>query len=393
MNNVSRLLVFAVSALVMAPAYAQESAPPPEPVQADAAPAQEIAQTEQEGQATAAQLVDSAQKGLAYVVALARQNKELAAENAKTKPFWGGLQDANKNLETASKALASKDEKFFTSMASANAGFVQAEVALIMNGVNDKSLTDGMKLVGGTLEKIHQNYSREAARLKEGGELTAAEKSKLDKLIAQQDELMKKLDQVEKNAAKNNAEMKAGIEKIKKESRKIRNSRRNVGGFVGGFFSAHFLYDWIWGWHWWWGPWGGWCPGFIDVGIIVWDDWAADIAYDWGYMDALTDIDDLDLDLVDDFDASLYDDSMSYLDEGEFGFDGDMAELTQDLDFGWDDVSTDTGMELMERVEDNFDSTGFYDVAEPIDTFQDYGMDDFGGADFGFDMDFGGFDF
>ena len=381
MNNFGRLMIIAVAALSLGPVHAQE-----------AATSQEPAQTEQEGKANAEQLVDSAQKGLAYVVALARENKELAAENAKTKPFWGGLQDANNNLETAKNALASKDDKFFTSMASANAGFVQAEIGLIMNGIDDKRVSDGMKLLGGTLEKIHENYSREAGRLREGGDLTAKEKTQLDKLIAQQDELMKKLDEVEKNAAKNNVEMQAGIKKIKEESKKIRRSRRNVGGFVGGFFAAHFMYDWIWGWHWWWGPWGGWCPGFIDIGIVVWDDWGADIAYDWGYMDALADVDDLDYELLDDFDDSLYDDSMSYLDDGYFGFDGDMAELTEDLDFGWDDVSTDTGAELMDQVETNFDNTGHYDRSEPVETFEDYGMQDYGGADFGSDMDFGGFD-
>ncbi len=340
----------------------------------------------------AAQLIGKAQQGLAFVVAAGRANPDLSSDETKAKPFWNGLKDLGENLTNAKAQLEAKDDKFFTSLASANAAYVQARIATIMIAGTDQRLSSGMDSLGRVLETIMENYSKEAQRLKQGGELTAAEKAQLDKLIAQQDELIKKLEEVEKNVARNNVEMQKSIAAIKEESRKLRRSRSNVGGFVGGFFAAHFIYDWLWGWHWWWGPWGGWCPGYIDIGIIVWDDWSSYIAYDWGYMDTIVDIGDIDLIMFDSVDDALIDDSLSYLDESDFAFDGDIAELTEDLDYGWDDTSTDTGAELLESIEDNFDNSAIYDLMEqPVETFEDYGVEDFG--DMGGEMDFGGADF
>ena len=186
------------------------------------------------------------------------------------------MQDLNANLDKSRTALATRDDSFFASLASSRASFVQAEIALIMISSSDQGVANGMKVLGGILDTLSNNYSKEAARLKDGRELTASEKQQLDKLIAQQDELLKKLEAVEKNVAENNEQMKAGIAKIKEESKKIRGSQRSVGGFVGGFYAAHLMYDWLWGWHWWWGPWGGWCPGYIDINIIIWDSWVDD---------------------------------------------------------------------------------------------------------------------
>ena len=338
-------------------------------------------------QANARDLLEKAQQSLAVVVAAAQKDPSLSLEVAKSKPFWDGLKDVNTNLDNSRRDLESQDNRFFASLSSATAGFVQAEIALIMTGSDNQGVTDAMSTLGGILQTLNENFSKEAARLKQGGELSASEKQQLDRLIAQQDELLKRLEQVEKNVAKNNAEMQAAIAKMKEESKKIRRSRRNVGGFVGGFFTAHILYDWLWGWHWWWGPWGGWCPGFIDINIIIWDDWTDDFVYDWALADAYVDVADLELDLVDIADGDVAA-SLEFLGSGDFSFDGDMGALTESIDHGWDDVSTDTGAQLVEQVEDNFQNSAIYDRQIPVETFEDYGVQDFG-SNMG-SMDFGG---
>ena len=342
---------------------------------------------QEDNQANAQQLLDRAQQALAIVVAAAQRDQSLNLEVAKSKPFWDGLKDINTNLENSKRDLENQDNRFFASLSSAMAGYAQAEIALIMTGSENQGVSSGMQTLGGILQTLNENFSKEAARLKQGGELSTSEKKQLDKLIAQQDELLKKLDQVEANVAKNDAKMQAAIKKMREESKKIRNSRRNVGGFVGGFFTAHILYDWLWGWHWWWGPWGGWCPGFIDINIIIWDDWADEFVYDWALADSFIDIEDLDLDMIDVMDVDTAA-SLDFLDEGDFSFDGDMAELTDGIDHGWDDVTTDTGQEIMESYESNFDNSAIYDRQEPVETFQDYDVQDFG-DDMG-SMDFGG---
>ena len=334
-------------------------------------------------------LIENAQNGLAFVVAAAQRDQSLNLEVSKSKPFWNGLQDLSTNLNSAKDGLEAQDDRFFTGLASANASFVQAQIALLMIGTSNDGISNAMNSVGSSLEALAQNFSRQAARLKQGGELTDAEAQQLDRLIAQTDELLKKLEEIERKVARDNAEMKAGIDKIKEEARKLKRSQRSLNGFVFGWWSAHFIYDWLWGWHWWWGPWGGWCPGYIDIGIIIWDDWGSDFVYDWALVDTYIDVVDFEL-----FDADddLLADSIEFLEGGDFGFDGDMEALTTDLDAGgWDDVDTDIGEEILEQYESNFGTHSFYEREAPVETFEDYGMDDFGG---GFDssMDFGGFD-
>ena len=65
-----------------------------------------------------------------------------------------------------------------------------------------------------------------------------------------------------------------------------------------------------------------------------------------------------------------------------------------DLNQGWDDVSTDTGVEIRDDFDSNLDNSAVYERESSIDTFEDHGMDDFGsdfgGSDFGGDFGGGG---
>ena len=346
----------------------------------------QLVSAQESQQANASDLIKSAQRAVAQVVSAAQNDPSLKQDEAKAKPFWDAMKDLNHNLERSQTGLALKDDTFFTSLASARSNFAQADIGVTMSGSSDQAVAGAMGTLGGIITSLNENYSKEAARLKQGGQLTATERQQLDKLIAQQDELMKKLDEVEKNVGKNDENIKAGIEKIRKNSRKIKRSRRNGAGFAGSFFAAAFMYDWLWGWHWWWGPWGGWCPGFIDINIEIWDVWIDDYDYDWDLADDYIDAGELGLDDLDIDDAELAA-SDDFLESGDFSLqEGDLAELTSELDYGWDDVSTDMGNEIRESYEANFDNQAIYEAEIPIETFQDYGMNDFGG-DFGGGMD------
>ena len=347
-----------------------------------------VASAQESQQVNASDLIKNAQRAVGQVVRTAQNDPALEQDEAKAKPFWDAMKDLNENLDKAQTGLSLKDNTFFSSLASASAGFAQADIGITMSGSSDQALGKEMNTLGGIITALNENYSKEAARLKQGGDLTATERQQLDKLIAQQDELLKKLNEVEKNVGKNDENIKAGIDKIRKNSRKIKNSRRTGAGFAGGFFAAHIMYDWLWGWHWWWGPWGGWCPGFIDINIIIWDDWIDDFDYDWDLADDYIDAGELGLDDLDIDDAELAA-SDDFLDAGDFTLqDGDLAELTSDLDYGWDDVSTDVGNDIRDSYESNFDNQAIYEAEAPVETFQDYGMDDVGGDMGGMDFDF-----
>ena len=358
-----------------------------------------VAEAREAKQANASELIGSAQRAVGMVVRAARDDATLSSDNAKAKPFWDGMKDLNENLAKAETGLTLKDKTFFSSLASASAGFAQAKIGLIMSGNSSQKIDEAMGTLSAILDTLNQNYSKEAARLKQGGKLTDAEKQQLDRLIAQQDVLLSRLDVVEKKISSNNAEIKKGIKKIRKNSKKIKRSKYTAAGFAGGFFAAHTTYDLLWGWCWWWGPWGSWCPGFMDVNVIIWDDWVDHYEYDWVLIDHYVDVADLELDSINIDDAELVE-SDAFLDDGNFGLaDGDLEEMTSDLDHGWDDVSTDTGAEIMEGTDSNLDNSAIYDTESPIETFEGRGMDDFGGdfggSDFGGDFggDMGGMDF
>ena len=337
------------------------------------------------GQADAFQLIDSARRALSQVVRAAENDAAVPQGSAKAKPLWNALKTLNDSLARAETSGKLQSKEFFNEMASAVAAVDQAEIAMTMQPPG-KALTDEFARLATLVRALDENYSKEGARLKQGGELTRNELEQLRNLRAQQDDLAIKLADVERKAGKNNEAIQEGIRKIKNNSEKIKRSKNTAAGFAGAMVAARMMSGWMWGWHWWWGPSGWWCPGWIDVVVIdiwvpVWDDYA----YDWGYLDGAIDVADLDLaDLYDDdvgLDADLME-TDALLDEGDYGLaDGDIAELSNDMDMGWDDVSTDAGYEVRDQMEDNFDHAPFDSGFDDVNTFDDFGgYSDFGGG-------------
>lgn len=336
--------------------------------------------------ATAADLIREAQRAVGQVVKAARDEGKLPQDGSDAKPFWNAMKELNEALDKADTGLTLKDETFFSNLAVSRAAVEQAAIALEMNDVSNPVVLESMTTLRKIVEAIHDNYSKEAARLKQGGELTAGERKQLSELKAQQDELLRKLKEVEKKAGKDNEKIQEAAKKIAKEAKRIRRSRNDVGGFVGAMAAASIINNMVWGWHWWWGPWGYWGPGYIDINIIIWDDWIDVCPYDWEIVDYEVDIDDLGLDVLD-LDTAELTEMDGFLDEGDFSVDdADMVEITSDLYAGWDEVDTEMGADVMQGMEDNFDHMPYEPEFAP-NTFDDVGgFDDFGG---GFD-DFGG---
>ena len=354
----------------------------------DEAPPARQAETSSGGQANASDLIREAQRAVGQVVKTAREDKALNPDAADAKPFWEAMKSLNESLDKADTGLTLKDQTFFSSLAMSVAAVQQAEIALEMNESRSPALQGAMSTLSGVVTTLNENYSKEAARLAQGGPLTDAERRQLNQLKAQQDSLEKKLRVVEENAAKNSESMKKGLEKIRENSKKIKNARSDGAGFAAAMLAANLMSGFLWGWHWWWGPWGYWCPGFIDVHVIVWDDWGGGYDYDWDLADEYVDTGDLGLDEldVDEADIAAGDE---FLEQGDYGLDdADMTELTEELPAGWDEVDTDVGAEVMDGMQSNFEHVPYEPEVE-MNTFDDVGFDDFGG---GFDDFGGGFD-
>ena len=351
--------------------------------------AQETEATAASNTATAADLIADAQRAVGQVVKAARDDTTIPPDGADAKPFWNAMKELNEALEKADTGLTLKDETFFSNLALAVAAVQQAEIALKMNNLTDPAVRQPLTTLSGIVTALDTNYSKEAARLKQGGELTAAERKQLEELNAKQAELDEKLKEIKEKAGKNNDKIQQSAKEIAENSRKIRNARNDVGGFVAAMTAARMMSGMIWGWHWWWGPWGYWGPGFIDINIIVWDDWIDVCPYDWALADEAILVDDLGLDTLDIYGAEVAA-LDGWLDESDFSLDSmDMMELTDDLPAGWDEVDSDIGIQMMQDFQSDFEHMPFEPQFEP-NTFDDFGgMDDFGG---GFDDFGGGFD-
>ena len=346
-----------------------------------------VSPAQAEQQASALDLIKSAQRAVGQIAKSAQSDATLNPDKAEAKPFWDAMKELNEALDKTHTGAILKDSTFFSSLATVSALTKQAEVAYTMNNSSNPHVEEGISALSGIVRTLDDNYSKESARLKQGGDLSATERQQLEKLKAQQKELLKKLDDVEKNAANNNDEMKKAIEEIRKNSRRISNSRWGVGDFVGSMIAARMMSDWLWGWHWWWGPWGGWCPGIISINIDIWDVWVDDYIYDWDLLDVYVDVAELELYAIDIDEYELLE-TTDWLESSDFDFDdGDLAELSSDLDYGWDDVSTDAGEEVMRGMEQNLNQVP-YEPDFEVETFDDYGMDDFGGDFGGSDLDF-----
>ncbi len=340
--------------------------------------------------ADAAKLIRAAHKAIATVVKTAQADKSLSPDKANTKPFWEAMRQANAALGKAETGLALKEKNFVKELAQVQASLQQANIALVMNDNTNKDLDGAMKTLGGIVSKLNEGYGMEQARKKQGGKLSNEERAQLKKLQAQQDELQKKLDQMEKKVAKNNKKLQKGIDEIRRNSRQVRDSGYSVGDFFAAMIAARIVSDLIWGWHWWWGPWGVWGPVYVDVWVDIWVDSVDLLDYDWDLVDAEIELDELDLGDLDAIDEAALDETEEFLDSGDFELqEGDLAELTDELPGGWDDVTEQTGKAVEDAYEDNFEAS-IYESSDGTHDFRetDLGGDDFG-ADFGTD-DFGG---
>ncbi len=337
------------------------------------------------------ELLSGAQKAVGQIVVAARKTPELSPDQAKAKPFWDAMKALNEALGKTETGMLLKDETFFSNLATASAMLAQAQVGVGMSGSSDTEVAEGMKLLSGLIRKMDENFSKEAARLRQGGQLSEAEKLQLKTLKEQVMRMEAKLAAVEKSTAGSNPNIRNGIKNIRSHRDRVMSADNTVGGFVGGLIAGRLITEWVWGWHWWWGPWGGWCPGWVDINIDVWVDWVDAIPYDWALVDDYrVDATDLEMDWLD-MEADDLDLAEAYLDETDFELaDGDLAAFTEDLDLGWDDVESDVGLEIQEEMESNWDHVPYKAEFEPA-TFDDHGIDDFGGGydDWGGDLDFG----
>ena len=185
--------------------------------------------------ATAKELLADANKASAFMIKSARADKALDGKVAKNKPFWQATQKISKALDRAEKGFAAKSDDFFQGVSDARTAEEQMKVAWQLTDSKNKQVIDSGKKLGHALALLRTDFSKEAARKKKGGELTAQEKQAFEKIKAQQKALLAKIAALEAKA-KDDKALLHGLHKMKQRAARIVKAPLTVNAFVATLY-------------------------------------------------------------------------------------------------------------------------------------------------------------
>lgn len=180
-------------------------------------------------------LLDDANKALAAMIKAARADNDLDPKKAKNKPFWKSTQLIAKNLKMAKTGLAAKSNDFVKGIAEARQLEEQMKVDWDLTDSKNKQVIENGKKLGHAIALLRTDFSKEAARKEEGGELTAKEKAEFEKIKSRQKELLAKIAKLEKAAQKDEALAK-GLGEMKKQASHIINEPVTLDAYIATLY-------------------------------------------------------------------------------------------------------------------------------------------------------------
>lgn len=180
-------------------------------------------------------LLEDARKAHAAMVKAARADKGLSPKTAKNKPYWKSIHLIAKNLKLAETGLAAKSDDFFKGVADARKAEEQMKIDWELTDSKNTTVIDNGKKVGHALARLRTDFSKEAARKKKGGELTAKEKAEFEKIKAQQKELLAKIKKLQAEAKKDKA-LEKGLREIQKQANHILKEPATVDAYIATIY-------------------------------------------------------------------------------------------------------------------------------------------------------------
>jgi hypothetical protein len=158
---------------------------------------------------------------------------------------------------------------------------------------NNSKVIENEKILGNAIESLRTNYSKEAARKKQGGELTAKEKAEFEKIKAQQKDLLTKISNLEKSAQKDKT-VANGLSEIQKQAEQITGQPATLDAYIATLYLLDRQIGLIRGYEY-----------YVDkplradyVGLTDWIagydtwyyTWYDTVSYDWAWVDTSVDI-------------------------------------------------------------------------------------------------------
>src|SRR6266699_1371996 len=339
--------------------------------------------------ADAKTLLDNANKALAAMIKAARADKGLDPKTPKNKPFWKSTQLLAKNLKLVQTGLQAKSNDFFKGIAEARQADEQMKVDWQLTDSKNKKVIENGKIFGNAIELLRTNYSKEAARKKQGGELTAKEKAEFEKIKTQQKDLLAKISKLEESAQKDKALAK-GLREIQKQAERATKQPDTLDAYIATLYLLDRQAGLLRGYEYYVDkPWRAQYLGLVDwiTGYDTWYyTWYDSVSYDWAWVDTTVDVyEDVTVsESVSEAEISSEESyaetesfEMSDADEKEVAAEEDTDEqVASNNDDSVGDASSDEGEDMND--DDGGDAPGDEDTGDD-DAGSDDGADDGGG--------------
>jgi len=303
-------------------------------------------------------LLDNASKALAVMIKAARADKGLDPKTPKNKPFWKSTQLIAKNLKMAKTGLTAKSNGFFKSIAEARKAEEQMKVDWQLTDSKNKKVIENGKKLGHAIALLRTDFSKEAARKKKGGELTAKEKAEFDKIKAQQKELLAKIKTLEKAAQKDKA-LEKGLREIEKQANHILKEPATVDAYIAMLYLLDVQIGLVRGYEYYVDkPWRAdylTLANWTNTYETSYYEWEASVSYEWASVDTSVDIyEGEDVDVSESVSEEINSEEsyaenesfdMSESEEDEVAAEEDDEEIASDDD-SMEDASDDEGEDM-----------------------------------------------
>jgi hypothetical protein len=359
-------------------------------------PSQTLAATAKAGEkepsvqkADAKTLLDDANKALAAMIKAARADKGLDPKTPKNKPFWKSTQLVAKNLKIATTGLTAKNNDFFKGITEARQAEEQMKVEWELTDSKNSQVIENGKKLGHAIALLRTDFSKEAARKKKGGDLTAKEKAEFEKIKAQQKELLAKIAKLEAAAKKDKA-LEKGLSEMKKQAQHIIDEPVTLDAYIATLYLLDGQIGLIRGYDYYVDK-----PWRADYLVLVdwvhtyetsYYEWETSVSYDWAWVDTTVDIHE-DVDVSELVSTEEISSEESYVEDQSF----DMSESEEEEVAAEEDTDEEVASADDDSMDDASDNEGedmsgdeaSDDNGSDDDSGDDNGGDDGGGDDGG----------
>lgn len=328
--------------------------------------------------ADAKTLLDDASKALAAMIKAARADSGLDPKTPKNKPFWKSTQLIAKNLKMAKTGLAAKSNDFFKGITEARQAEEQMKVDWELTDSKNKQVIENGKKLGHAIALLRTDFSKEAARKKKGGELTAKEKAEFDKIKTQQKELLAKIAKLEAGAKKDKA-LEKGLREMKKQAEHIVKQPVTLDAYIATLYLLDSQIGLIRGYEYYVDK-----PWRADYLVLVdwvhsydasYYEWETSVSYDWALVDTSVDIHE-NVDISESVSDEEISSEESYVENESF----DMSEAEEEEVAAEEDTDEEVASNDDDSMEDASDDEG-EDMSDDDSGGDDEGDDNSGGDD------------